>query len=165
LIVDPEAVCRHSQGRERFHETRCQAPEAANAERRVLFRVGYLLQVKTHLPGYPLRFCQQAQIEQIVAQRLADEELCREVNQALRLFPAEGLLALESAIDSSRPQRMRQRLTDVLFRRFAPGVPDGIAKVIFESFAKRSVSGRAGDSRHEIPPSSTDYFGKMVSGH
>src|ERR1700678_1482531 len=81
LIVDAKSVSGHSAGGQRFHEACCEPAKATISQRRVGFGIGNLTQIKAQLPGCLLRLLQKTQVEEIVAQGLANEKFCGKIQQ------------------------------------------------------------------------------------
>ena len=117
VIADAAAVCRVVQRRQRIEEAGGKAPEAAVAQRGIRLLVLDGIDVKAQLLQRLGDRLVCHQIDGVVAERAAHQELHGEIDDFLRILLPERLLRLHPAVDDLIAERHGRRLEHLLLCR------------------------------------------------
>ena len=109
VVADPVAVRRDLQRRHALHEARGEPTEAAVAQRRVGLELAQPVEVDAELGQSLPRRCREAEVPQRVEQQAADQELEREVVDAL------------AAVAIGPPRRVHPAVDEIVAGREAGG--------------------------------------------
>ena len=171
-VVVPQAVAdgRDLERRQRVDEARGQPAEPAVAQPGVRLRLQHLLPV---LPRVGLQIVADelldAQVDDVVDQRPADQELHRQVVHLLRVLPVVGLGGLDPPLGEHVAERAGDRLEPLPLRRRLHARRRGRTRRAGRSSrgpgtgTRRTRSGRAGRARRRRRPSAA-VFGVAIDG-
>jgi hypothetical protein len=130
LIEDPELVAdavadrRHLERRQRIEEARGEAAEAAVAEPRLLFLRHEIVVVEPEVGDGVAELPLDAEVEDVVGQVRADEELRGEVGDDADVALDDGARGRHPVVDEAIADDVRHREIPVLWRRlFGQGAP------------------------------------------
>ena len=114
VVADAAAICVIAACRERIHEARRKTAEAAVAERRIRFLILDRVDVKTELFERFLDTFVLAEVQQVVAERAADQELHGKIVDDLGLLLVECLAGVHPLVDDRVLDDVRHCLEDLL---------------------------------------------------
>ncbi len=119
MIADAAAVSVIAERRQRIHEAGRKPPEAAISERGIRLLVLERVDVDAELVERLLHIVVRAEVQQVVAERAADQELHRQVVNRLALLLQELGIRIHPVLDDLVLDDLGDCLEDLLLRSLA----------------------------------------------
>ncbi len=141
FVVDAVAVSRHAKRRERIEEARGQSAEAAVAQARIRFLISKAGEFKAESRQSRPRFFVQAEVSQVVFQRLADEEFHRQVIEPFGVAVLVSLFGFGDAVDQAFADGEGKRAQCVRRSRLAVRHADRVSQVIANRLPQTGAAG------------------------
>jgi hypothetical protein len=115
FVVDPVGISGHVEGCQRIQETGGEPPQAAVAQRRVRLLIEKDLQVDAVLSQKVAADVHDAEVEEVVLQRAADQELQRQVIQLLARRTFETGAGRQHLLDHDVARRQGRGQIPIMF--------------------------------------------------